>query len=48
MLGAFSYTTVSFNLHIFTDEETGGAEYLSDFRFSGNERQKWYLTPVFL
>lgn len=45
MLSTFS-PTISFNLNIFTDEETGGSEYLSNLGSSHYKRNKWDLTSV--
>lgn len=47
MLSTFS-STISFNLYIFTNEETGESEYLSNFRPPHCIRQVWDLTPILL
>ena len=39
-------STTSFNLRIFTDEETVRSEYLSHLRSPRYKRQKWDLTPI--
>lgn len=45
MLSTFS-SAISFNLHIFTDEETGVSEFLSNLRSFRYKRQKWDLNLV--